>query len=76
MKKSEFTDEQIACALKQAERGAPCVDARRCAVPRISRNQISIAKITIWYTHRRALQSGLLPAAPPVVPTLFQKFAT
>ncbi|WP_230948074.1 hypothetical protein [Burkholderia territorii] len=52
---------------------APRSAVRRCA---ISRDQISIEKITIWYTHVRALQSGLLPAAPPVVSTLFQKFAT
>ncbi|ALX46327.1 monooxygenase [Burkholderia humptydooensis] len=46
----------------------------RCSA--ISRDQISIEQITIWYMLRRALQSRLLPAATPVVPTLFQKFAT
>ncbi|ONX05291.1 hypothetical protein A8F03_37150, partial [Burkholderia cenocepacia] len=55
---------------------APGEDVGRCAARRISRDQISIEKITIWYTLRRALQSRLLPAATPVVPTLFQKCAT
>ncbi|WP_415858440.1 sigma 54-interacting transcriptional regulator [Burkholderia ubonensis] len=70
------------CSAKQRRRersnGRTTHRASRSAARRsaISRDQISIKKITIWYTLARALQSGLLPAATPVVPTLFQKFAT
>ncbi|WP_244105157.1 hypothetical protein [Burkholderia ambifaria] len=43
-------------------------------IRRISQDQIFIAKITIWYTHRQALKSRiLLPVATPAISTLFRK---